>query len=406
MFIYRIASKIREHSMSDTIDLPSCLRHTRATDGIEHLSCKFGNDRIPILLGHRCVDAIVDAIIALQADTLFLVVDWTAFNHHGWAFYAALKSHPLRTAGIRIAAKITASERLKTLPTVTSILDSVTSHGSSRQSVIVSFGGGLTANLAGMVAGLLYRGVRLVHLPTTLLAASDGVLSLKQAVNGPSGKNQYGLYLKPSLVGIDVEWFSTLSHQQWTAGLVELAKNILAFDPDGLEPLLDDLNSDSTMCQAVRLTRRGIESKASLTVDDPHEGQRGQLLEYGHTIGHALEILVDGLPHGHAVGLGMLAAAEISYRRNWLSARDRELHWDLLRQIGAPLRPEGRISNNAVLQLVRKDNKHGRILCSDHEHPMVLLQRIGEAARTAGLPLVAVLEHEISAGMESLGWFD
>lgn len=392
--------------MRERTHIPSFFKYARAADEIEHLSCKFGNDHIPILLGHRCLDAIVDAIVALQPDTLFLVVDRTAYEHHGSALNATLMSHPLRTAGICIAAKITASERLKTLPTVASILDSVTSHGSSRRSIIVSFGGGLTANIAGMVAGLLYRGVRLVHLPTTLLAASDGVLSLKQAANGPNGKNQYGLYAKPSLVGINVEWFSTLPHHQWTAGLVELAKNVLAFDPDSLGPLLDDLNSDSTMCQAVRLTRRGIESKARITADDPHEGQLGQLLEYGHTIGHALEILIDGLPHGHAVGLGMLAAAEISYRRNWLSARDRELHWDLLHQIGAPLRPEGRISNNAVLHLVRKDNKHGRILCSDHEHPMVLLQRIGEAARTAGLPLVAIPEREMTAGMASLGWFD
>ena len=268
---------------------------------------------------------------------------------------------------------------------------------------MVAFGGGLVGNIAGLVSALLFRGVRLVHIPTTLLAMSDSVLSLKQAVNGTHAKNAYGTYHIPSLICCDVRYLATLATEQISAGVVELYKNCLANRVDRLSTvrrLSRMLNEPAAWPEMLTL---GIEAKQGILCDDPKEVNNGLLLEYGHTVGHALELESRTLPHGHAIGLGMLAAASIAHDRGWLQDSEVAEHVRALQLCQAPQVPPKGIELRSLLSRIARDNKRGRIrLCPD-EHAFVLLRGLGKVATTDGLPLVPVKESEVLRALGQLG---
>ena len=372
------------------------------------LSFSIGNNSVPVLVGSQCCGDIVDALRELHMDRLFIVADSKPLALHGESLLAEFSSRG--DPPIEILPSIVALESHKTLNVVGRLLDEAVRRGATRRSLIVSFGGGLTANLAGMVAGLLFRGIRVAHLPTTLLAASDGVLSQKQAVNGGGGKNQYGLYVVPSLMGIDLNWLRSLPMSEWSAGLVELLKNALSFDTELLKTFRDFAEAGSRrpidpLTDGFAMVCAGIRSKERLASIDPFEVNGGAVLEYGHTIGHVLECQL-GIGHGAAVGLGMRVAAAVSAGRQWLSAAEVEQHRKLLEMIGTPMNPPRAFAFRELLPLLRCDNKHGRIDCPPGTHPMVLLRRLGSPARTGSIPLVPVLEAEIQNALRSLGWLD
>lgn len=362
-----------------------------------------GDRSFDIHVGRGCVPQIAEAIRDLRADRLLVIADAVAFGFHGQELVSALLEATSRP--VDVLPTVEARECEKSLAVVSALLDQASRIGATRRSLVVSFGGGLAANVAGMVAGLLFRGIRLVHLPTTLLAASDGVLSSKQAVNGGLGKNQFGLYLVPTFVALDTGWLDTLPGEEWTNGFVELVKNALSFD-DRLLSLMSGTGGLETWARpsnATEVILAGIASKAPLTAADPNECRDGVVLEYGHTAGHALELLL-GMSHGAAVALGMLVAAQISVTRNWMSHRSMDLHRSLLGSVSAPLSPPRRFPFDEILLLLRRDNKRGRVPCPHGSHPWVLLEEIGSPARTDGLPLVAVAEDEVRAAMSHLDW--
>lgn len=336
---------------------------------------------------------IAEAISALAPDRLLVVTDDGVRDACGGELLPLLRDLcPLRV----ISGP--AGEGLKSLRHLSACLEEALAWGMTRRSVVVGFGGGVVGNLAGLVAALLFRGLRFVQVPTTLLAMHDSVLSLKQAVNSASGKNLIGTYYVPRRILIDTRFLDSLPAREWRSGLAEAIKNALTVRPSLIPRLRDMLNPalDLPVPDRLWLIEACLEAKGAVMARDRREKKTAIILEYGHTVGHAIELAdqqrgrADPVSHGEAVGLGMLAAARIASVQCGLSRADADLHRELLARIGAPLEPPRGLAPAEVMALVARDNKRGYIPCAADQAAMVLLDGVGRVAADPALPLVPV----------------
>ena len=351
------------------------------------------------VLGTDCVTHMVQQLVQYTGKDILLIADEIPLALHG----DQLIENIAKLANINVLT-IVAKETDKTLHTVNNLLEQAVKLKVTRKTCVVSFGGGLTANVAGVVAGLLFRGVRLVHLPTTFLCASDGILSQKQAVNGSSAKNQFGLYHKPEAFLCDIQWLLTTSKKELAAGMVELAKNALAFDAQlflELEKMeIGEIDAD----QVFTFIKLAMDSKNKLMENDPFERKKALALEYGHTVGHALEISQPNIPHGHAVALGARVAAQISKQRGLMSKSQVERHNALIDKMGGMTVPVAPVDLRVLDSILKKDNKRGYVHCKSDEVAMILLKNLSEIYADEELPLTRVCLSEIYQAIANLGW--
>jgi 3-dehydroquinate synthetase len=363
----------------------------------------FGETEVPYLHGVDCEAELAAAVTDRLADVdaLLLVVDDRVTGHA--ARVAALLARSIRVETFALRAR----HRHKTLESVQSIMDAAIDRGLTRRSAIVAMGGGTTGNMAGLAAALLFRGVRLVHLPTTPVAAFDATISLKQAVNLRAGKNLCGTYFPPALIACDLRWLTTVPPAELLTGVAEMVKNVLVAAP-GLETKLTAAigalpeRPDAALRQLLEI---GIDAKAPFLSGDPHERRGALVFEYGHTAGHAIEFLhAGGVGHGEAVAWGMLAAAEVG-RRYGLSEADVATHHRLTALLDLPdpavrLRP---LEPAALRGVLAADNKRGYGPCAPDEVLMVVLGGIGRPLAAAGRPpLVAVPIAVLMAAIETV----
>ncbi len=191
----------------------------------------------------------------------------------------------------------------KNLATVESLCRGWAEWGLTRADVVVAVGGGVTTDLAGFAASMFHRGVAVVHVATTLLAQIDAAIGGKTGVNLPEGKNLVGAFWQPSAVICDTDTLSTLSPREQRNGLGEMAKYAFLGVAD-----LPDLDIEAAVAACVRC-------KAEVVASDEREGGRRAILNYGHTLGHALESATHyDLRHGEAVAVGLVYAAEVAHR--------------------------------------------------------------------------------------------
>ncbi|RLK58202.1 2-deoxy-scyllo-inosose synthase [Actinokineospora cianjurensis] len=364
---------------------------------------RIGEVDYPYYYGVDCLDLVLQELAALDADLFVVVTDDTVLELHGQALLPGLRA----LAGVEVISH-PPGEAMKTLPVLAADLERVLAAGATRRSVVVGLGGGVPGNLAGVIAALLFRGVRLVHIPTTTTAAMDSVLSLKQAINSAIGKNHIGTYLPPYAVFTDVALLATLPDRELRSGLCEAAKNCLAIRPEALPRLREVLAGGalSTPAALLWLLDESVRAKSSVTVDDAREQRTGLVLEYGHTVGHAVELADhrrrgnDGVSHGEAIAFGMVVAATIAHRRGWLPAEIVELHEEVVSALGAPLRLPAGLTVDDVMDVVRDDNKRGYLPPCSESIAFVLLRELGRPAGDPGLPLVAVRLVEVREALE------
>ncbi|MEV6097112.1 2-deoxy-scyllo-inosose synthase [Nocardia sp. NPDC051981] len=368
--------------------------------GLRSRPIVIGEQSFPYYFGRDCITEIGAAIAALGADRLVFVTDDEVLSRYrrdidrlAGSIPSLILSHP-------------SGESMKTLTCLSGHLENALRAGITRRSVVVSFGGGVPGNLAGLMANLLFRGVRLVHVPTTTIAAMDSVLSLKQAINSEVGKNHLGTYYAPEAVFTDVEFFTTLPERELRSGLCEMAKNCLAIDPSALAGLRAVIGNMTAPDSLLWLLDASIAAKSAVTRDDTYERGAGLVLEYGHTVGHAIEICdhrvrgTAGLPHGAAIALGMLVAAHISHARGWLSDDEVSVHYEIVTGLGVePALPDS-VRIDDVLAVVAGDNKRGYLPPRPDAVPFVLLRALGRPEYTGDLPLVPVAVREIRAALD------
>ena len=238
-------------------------------------------------------------------------------DRHVGRLYLQQTVRSLKRAGFQpVSVVLPPGEQSKTLATAARILDALARHRFERSSLLLALGGGVIGDLTGFAAAIYQRGIPFVQVPTTLVAQVDSSVGGKTGVDHRLGKNLIGAFHQPRGVFIDPETLRTLPRREWVAGLAEVIKyGIIADDTfftflEDAMPALLKLESRA-VAQAII---RSCQIKAQVVAEDEREADRRRILNYGHTIGHALESLggYRGLIHGEAVGIGLVQEAELA----------------------------------------------------------------------------------------------
>jgi 3-dehydroquinate synthase len=276
-----------------------------------------------------------------------------------------------------------AGERYKTLASIQKIYNVALEQRLERSSTIIALGGGVIGDMTGFAAATWLRGIHFVQVPTSLLAMVDAAIGGKTGVNHPNGKNLIGAFYQPRLVLIDPQVLQTLPAREFRAGMAEVIKYGVIWDAelfDQLEqaPRLDQLRYLTPELLQTILTR-SCQAKAHVVSQDEKEAGLRAILNYGHTIGHALESLTGyrTVNHGEAVAIGMVAAGQIAVELElWdQTSSDRQLH--LIQKTGLPTRLPDGIDIEAILTALQTDKK-----VQAGQVRFILPTRIGEAIVT------------------------
>jgi 3-dehydroquinate synthase len=265
-------------------------------------------------------------------------------------------------------------EKSKTLERAGAICEQMIAAGLDRQSFIAALGGGVVGDLAGFVAAIFHRGIPYVQVPTTLLAMVDSSIGGKTGVNTSAGKNLIGAVHHPALVIADVDVLKTLPGREFNQGFAEIIKHAIIADSEMFRELQ---HVDLKAVDLVPLIRRNIEIKARIVAKDELDqtGERA-LLNFGHTVGHAIERAGDyrEFLHGEAISLGMVAACGISMKRAGLPSDQRDAIVDLLNAFGLPTRLPPKFPREKIFEAIPFDKKFqgGKIR-------FVVTQKIGSA---------------------------
>lgn len=235
---------------------------------------------------------------------------------------------------IVVSLEVPEGEAAKDMTVVVGLWRALADAGFTRSDAVVAVGGGATTDVAGFAAAGWLRGVRLVLVPTTLLGMVDAAIGGKTAVNLPQGKNLVGAFHPPAGVLCDLDLLATLPRADHVSGLAEVIKAGFIADPEILRLVGED---PAGALHTRELVERAIRVKAEVVTEDFREDGRREHLNYGHTLGHAIE-RVSGyrVRHGHAVAAGMVFAAELARLDGRLSAADTEHHRALLTAAGLP----------------------------------------------------------------------
>ena len=265
------------------------------------------------------------------------------------------------------------SESRKTLSTVDDIITSLLEAGAKRDWLAVVAGGGTAGDTAGLAASIFMRGIRYVHVPTTLLAQVDSSLGGKLAVNHSLGKNLVGVFAPPAAVIADLDTLSTLPFRELRSGLYEALKGGVLGDRALFELMEENVDEISGGGHLEEVARRAIEVKIEVVQNDEREGDRRRLLNYGHTIGHGFEAATAyvSLTHGDAVAWGMIAANALAVERKLIDDRVRDRIDRTILAYGAEQLPE--IDADEVFEAIGHDKKF-----TGRKRVMVFPVEIGE----------------------------
>ena len=273
--------------------------------------------------------------------------------------YADAVLASLRKSGIQALPLIVPSgEQSKSLTQTAQVADAMIRAGLDRHSFVAALGGGVVGDLAGFVASIYYRGIPLIQIPTTIVAQVDSAVGGKTGVNSRLGKNLLGTFYPPSLVIADVGTLETLPEREFDEGFAEVIKHGIIRDRSLLGDMVHFDRRDSIALAGI--IHRNVEIKAAIVSLDEFErtGDRA-LLNFGHTIGHAIEQAAGygRYLHGEAISLGMVAAGRISMKRAGLPAADFDEMLARLRQFRLPTQLASDVDTGAVMASLARDKK-------------------------------------------------
>ncbi len=284
----------------------------------------------------------------------------------------------MKKAGLRAdLISFKAGEQSKNLETLKELLTKTQKLGLDRKSAIIALGGGVVGDVAGLVAATYMRGINYIQVPTSLLAMVDSSIGGKVAVDLPTGKNIIGNFHQPKKVYIDVTLLKELPKREIINGLAEIIKHALIKDKTLFNYIKNNLNKilnkdESTL---ITLIKKNCEIKARIVEEDEKEAGPRKLVNYGHTIGHAIETLTNykKFSHGEAIAIGMGVEALIANKANLLSKKELAAQNTLLKKAGLSTKIPN-INTNKLISELKKDKKvvGGKI-------EFVLLECIGKA---------------------------
>ena len=322
---------------------------------MKRVAVKTANASYEVLVERGALDRAASHLQPLVAGRrIFVVADREAWRHQGSRFEAGLQGLD------HTRLDLEPGEQHKRLEQIETLADRMYSAGADRKACVVAFGGGIAGDVGGFLAAVYMRGVDVVQVPTTLLAQVDAAVGGKTGVNLAEGKNLLGAFHQPRLVLIDPETLTTLPEREYRAGLYEVIKygiiwsrdlfdllaerrsDILARDPDLLETIITE----------------SVAIKAEVVGRDEREGDLRRILNYGHTLGHALEAETAycRLLHGEAVAYGMIAAGHLAESTGLLSADERETIEHTILSYGTIPDLQG-VSAERLVERLRGDKK-------------------------------------------------
>lgn len=272
------------------------------------------------------------------------------------------------------------AEAAKQLSVVGTVWDRLGEAGFSRSDVVIGLGGGATTDMAGFVAAGWMRGIKVIQVPTTLLAMVDAAVGGKTGINTKAGKNLVGAFHEPDSVFVDLERLDTLPQAEIVAGSAEIIKTGFIHDPVIVQRYVDNpsacLDPHGGLAE---LIERSIAVKAAVVGEDLKEAGLRETLNYGHTFGHAVERQEKYMwRHGNAVAIGMMFIAHLSRQRGLLDAELVELHRSILSSIGLPTTYQsGKFAQLYEAMTHDKKNRDGKIR-------FVALTGVGATTRIEG----------------------
>lgn len=347
-----------------------------------------GDARYPIWVGAGELARLGDRLrqVGLEGRRVFLITDSEVVERHGQTVARALSQ-----AGVPGASYVIPSgEASKTVRVANELYGWLASEKAERRDVIVALGGGVVGDLAGHVAATYLRGMALVQVPTSVLAMNDAAIGGKVAVDLAAGKNLVGAFHQPTAVVSDIDTLRTLPKRSFIEGFGEIIKHGLILDPVLLRVLEENAaglsSGDPDWDLVAYVTARSARIKALVVSSDPTEQGLRAVLNYGHTIGHAIEQVTgytDYL-HGEAVSIGMMGAARIGVELGLIDEELLNRQADLLRAFGLPLVAPG-LAMTVIMDAMQRDKK-----VVQGKQRFVLLEEIGRPVVRGDVPAEVV----------------
>ena len=280
--------------------------------------------------------------------------------------------------------QIDSGERMKNFDTTKTILTEMIDSGTDRKSLLINIGGGMITDLGGFVASIYMRGVDYINCPTTLLSMVDASIGGKNGVNLDNTKNIIGCFGHPKMVLIDIEFLQTLERRELMSAYGEIIKHSIIFDKNYFNILTEYANNNKCIEKIesgslLTVIQKSLKIKKHIVEKDFKEKNIRQLLNFGHTIGHAIEALSlntdNHILHGEAVIVGMIVESKIAVKMGLLSNNEQEKIKNLIKKYGfeSLINRKFNFQLNEMMQIMRKDKKN-----QNGEIKMVLPTKVGK----------------------------
>lgn len=260
-------------------------------------------------------------------------------------------------------------EKVKSISSLKRIYQKLFTFKADRKTLVISLGGGTIGDVVGFAAATYLRGLSFIQIPTTLLAMVDASLGGKTAVNFNRIKNLIGAFHQPKAVLIDLHFLKTLPKNEMRNGMAEIIKYGLTLDKSLINILLEYKKNKNKLLEIIK---RSVLLKMKIVSRDEQEGNQRAILNFGHTIGHAIEANSKNFGHGEAVAIGMAGATLISQRMGFIAEPDVNKILNLLRDFSLPIKVRG-ITPTELIEAMKKDKKK-----ENKEINWVLLKQIGQ----------------------------
>lgn len=293
-----------------------------------------------------------------------------------------------------------AGEASKAIDTAIAIIEAMEKAYLGRDTLVVALGGGTVGDIAGFAAAVFKRGVPVLQIPTSTVAQADSAVGGKTGVDSSMSKNAFGAFWHPAGVYIDTATLKTLDERQFRAGLVESVKHAIIADSEYFDFLEENLDAVLQRKPDVleRIAERNCRIKGSVVEADPREQNQRRSLNYGHTIGHAVEAASGfELLHGEAVAIGIIAAGLIEIEMELAQPGRLDRIRGILEKLGVPVKLPADMAEEKLIDLIKRDKK------AVNKWPrFVLISRIGEVYRQDGQYAVEVSAELVTTVLQKL----
>lgn len=344
---------------------------------MEAITIKTTSKQYPVLIGEKAIQKLPEFILSelKQVNKIVIITDEKVATLH----LETVKS-VLETTGKEILEHVVPEgEHAKTFEVFYDCQSFCLSHQLNRKSLIIALGGGAVGDLSGFVASTFMRGIPFIQVPTTLLA-HDSAVGGKVAVNHPLGKNMIGAFYQPEAVIYDLELLKTLPIVQLRSGFAEVIKHALIADEEFYNWLVSNIHDLANISdeQFFKMIKRGIEIKASVVEKDEKEAGIRAFLNFGHTLGHAIEASMGygNFTHGESVLIGMVYALELSRKKSKLTF-DASSFVNWAQSLGYRTNIPKHLDVDKLLQLMKTDKKS-----VTSKATFVLLEEVGSPLLT------------------------